>query len=137
MGTGREQRKRLGSRWHFALNIGPSGDKSKYKARFVAKGFSQVPGRYYNETYSPITHLSTVRVLISYAVYKNTELNQMYIKTAYLNADIKEEIFLLPEGFETFHKPENQLISKLRKSLYGLKQSSRNLYLTIKNSLSQ
>ena len=82
--------KPIGSRWHFALKFGPSGEITRYKARFVAKGFSQVPSRDYNETYSPTTRLSTIGVLISYAVYKNTELKQMDIKTAYLNADIEE-----------------------------------------------
>ena len=62
----------------------------------------------------------------------------MDIKTAYLNADIGEEIFVQqPEGFEKFDKQGNPLICKLRKSLYGLKQSGRNWYLTIKNFLSQ
>ena len=70
--------KPIGSRWHFALQFDPSGEIASYKARFVAKGFSQVPGRDYNETYSPVTRLSTIRVLISYAIYKNTELKHGY-----------------------------------------------------------
>ena len=53
------------SRWHIALKFGPSGELTKNKARFVAKGFSQVPGRDYKETYSPTTRLSTICVLIS------------------------------------------------------------------------
>ena len=62
----------------------------------------------------------------------------MDIKTAYLNADIEEEIFMQqPEGFEKFDKRGNPLFCKLRKSLYGLKQSGRNCYLTIKNFRSQ
>ena len=130
--------KPIGCRWHFALKFAPSGEVTRYKAGFVAKGFSQVPGRHYNETYSPTTRLSTIRVLISYAVYKNTELKQMDIKTAYLNADIEEEIFMQqPEGFEKFDNQGNPLICKLKNSLYGLKQSGRNWYLKIKNFLSQ
>ena len=62
-----------------------------YKARFVAKGFSQVPGRDYNESYSPSSRLPAIRVLISYAVFKNTQLKQMDIKTTYLNADIENK----------------------------------------------
>ena len=62
----------------------------------------------------------------------------MDIKTAYLNADIEEEIFIQqPEGFEKFDKQGNPLICKLRKSLYGLKEYGRNCYITIKNFLSQ
>ena len=95
-----KRNKPIGSRWHFALKFGPSGEITRYKSRFAAKGFSQVPGRHYNETYSPTTRLSTILVLMSYALYKNTELKQMDIKTANLNADIEEEIFMeQPEGF--------------------------------------
>ena len=76
--------------------------------------------------------------MISYAVFENTELKQIDIKTAYLNADIKEEIFMRqPEVFEKFDKQRNPLIAKLRKSLYGLKKSGSNWYLTIKSFLSQ
>ena len=70
-----------------------------YKARFVAKGFSLVPGRDYNETLTNITPLNNYPLLISYAVYKNTELNQIDIKTAYLSAGIEEEIMQQPKGF--------------------------------------
>ena len=55
--------KPIGSRWHSALKCAPSGEKLSYKARLLAKGFSQVPGRDYNETYSPTTRLSTIRIL--------------------------------------------------------------------------
>ena len=130
--------KPIGSRCYFALKFGPSGEITKYKAIFVAKGFSQIPGRDYNETYSPTTRFSTIRVLISYALYKNTKLKQMDIKSAYFNNDIEEEIFMQqPKGFKNFDKQGNPLIYKLRKSIYGLKQSGRNWYLTIKNFLNQ
>ena len=126
--------KPIGSRWHFALKFGPSGETTRYKARFVAKSSRSE----LQQKYSPTTRLSTIRVLLSYLLYKNTELKQLDIKTAYLNADIEEEIFMQqPEGFEKFDKHGNPIICKLRKILYGLKQSGRNWYLTIKNFLSQ
>ena len=74
-----EGNKPIGSRWHFALKFGPSGETTRYKARFVAKGFSQIPGRDYSERYSSITRFSTVPVLKSYAVFKNAELKQISI----------------------------------------------------------
>ena len=133
-----KRNKPIGSRWHFALKFGPSGKIKRYKARIVAKGYSQFPGRDYKETYSPTTRLSTIRVLISYAQFKNTELKQMDTKTACLNADIEEEIFMQqPETFKKFDKQGNPLICKLMKNSYGLKQSGRNWYLTIKNFFSQ
>ena len=75
--------------------------------------------------------------MISYAVFKNTEFKQMDIKTPYLNADIEEEIFIQqPEVFIKLDKQGSSLICTLRKSLYGLKQSGGNWYLTITSFLS-
>ena len=119
--------KPIVSRSHFALKCGPSGEIVRYKARLVAKGFSQVPGRDYNETYSPTTRLSTIRMPLIYALRNGSELKQMDIKTAYLNADLDEEIFMQqPEGFEKYNDQGNPIVCKLNKSLYGLKQSGRN-----------
>ena len=111
--SGREQKKRehIGSCWHFALKFGPGGEITRYKARFEAKGFGQVPGPDYNETYLPTTRLSTIRVLISYAALKNTQLKQMGIKTENLIGEIEEEIFMQqPEGIKHFDKQGNPLI---------------------------
>ncbi len=69
----------IGSRWHFALKYGPDIKTSRYKARFEAKGFSQIAGKDYNEIYSPTTTLSTIRVIINVAVQKGLKLMQMRI----------------------------------------------------------
>ena len=116
----------VGSRWHFALKFAPDGDICPCKARFVAKGFSQVFGNDFYETYSPTTKLSTIRILMS-------QLKQMDIKTAYLNAPIQEDVVIKqPEGFELLDENGRQFVCKLKKSLYGLKQSGRNWFLTLK-----
>ena len=130
-----QELKPIGSRWHIALKCGPSGEIARYKARLVAKGFSQVPGRDY-EAYSPTTRVSAIRIFLSYSLRNDSELKQMDIKTAYLNADIDEEIFMQePEGFEKYNEQGNPLVCKLNKSSYGLKQCGRNWYLTIKSFL--
>ena len=96
-------------------------------------GFSQVLGRDYNETYSPTTRLSTIGIFLSYAISTGSDLKQMDIKTAYLNADIDEKIFMQQtESFEKYNEQGNPLVSKLNKYFDGLKQSGRNLYLIIK-----
>ena len=96
--------KTIGSRCHFALKCGPSGEIVRYKARLVAKGFNHIPGRDYNETYSPTTRLSTISILLSYALRNGSGHKKMDIKTAFLNADIDEEIFMQqPEGFEKYN----------------------------------
>ena len=122
-----------GSRWHFALKFGPDGDICRYEARFVAKGFSQVFGKDFWETYSPTTRLSTIRILMSLAISKNYQLIQMDIKTAYLNAPIEEDVVIKqPEGFELLDEDGKPFVCKLKKSLYGLKQYGRNWFLTLK-----
>ena len=91
----------MGSRWHFGVKYGPPGEKSRFKARFVAKGCSQVLGKDFNETYLTTTTLSTTRLIVSLSVQKGSKKRQMLIRTAYLNAPIAEEIYMKqPEGFE-------------------------------------
>ena len=130
--------KPMGSRWHFALKYGPNGEISRFKARFVAKGFSQVEGRDFHETYSPTAKMSTIRIVLSLAVQNRYQLRQLDIKTAYLNAKLDEEILMKqPEGFEKFDEEGKPLVCLLKKSLYGLKQSGRNWHRTLKSYLEE
>ena len=76
----------------------------------VAKGFSQIFGKDFYETYSPTTRLSTIRILMCIAISNNYQLKQMDIKTAYLNAPIEEDVVIKqPEGFKFWMKMENPL----------------------------
>lgn len=121
-----EGRKLVGGRWVFAIKEGSDGSKT-YKARFVAKGFSQEKGIDYNETFAPTANLSSLRCLMQIAAQHDLILHQMDVKTAYLNAPIDCEIFMeQPEGFEISSDDGKKLVYKLNKSLYGLKQSGRN-----------
>lgn len=115
-------RKAISSKWVFKLKRTSNGDIDKYKARVVARGFSQLAGFDYNETYAPVAKLTTLRILLSIAAQLNLKVHQMDVKGAFLNGDLSEEIYMnLPEGFE-----QGDLVCKLNKSLYGLKQASRN-----------
>ena len=112
----------------YAVKLGPKCE-DKYKARFVAKGYSQIPNVDYHETFSPTArrHITSVRMLMQLAVQDNLVVHQMDVKTAYLNAPIDCEIYIeQPEGFEQQDKNGVKLVCKLQKSLYGLKQSGRN-----------
>ena len=125
--------KPVGSRWHFALKFDLDGDICRYKARFVAKGFSQVFGKDFYETYSPTTRLSAIRILMSLAISNDFQLKQMDIKTAYLSAPIEEDVVIKqPEGFEILDEKGKPFVCNLKKSLYGLKQSGINWFLTLK-----
>ena len=98
----------MGSRWHFGVKYGPTGEISRFNARFGAKGYSQILGKDFHETYSPTTRLSTVRLLVSLSVQKGSKIRQMDIKTAYVNAPIPEEIYMKqPERFEQLDNKRN------------------------------
>ena len=120
-----EGKKLLNGRWVYAMKEGPDGEEI-YKARFVAKGYSQTYGTDYFETFSPTAKMSSVRILMQLAAEFNLTVHQMDVKTAFLNAPIDCEIYVRqPEGFEV-KGSEDVLVMKLNKSLYGLKQSGRN-----------
>jgi len=122
-------RKAVGSKWVFKLKMNPNGTINKYKARLVAKGFSQVNGIDYEETFAPVAKFNTIRMLIGLAAKNNWKLHHLDIKTAFLNGELKEEVyFKLPEN------PDDQ-VYKLHKSLYGLKQAPRVWYETLDKAL--
>lgn len=111
--------KLIGSRWVFTMKSGP---EIKYKARLVAKGFMQRESVDYEEVYSPVARLSTIRVLLSIGVQKMFTFYQMDVKTAFLHGYIKEDVYLsAPDGVNV---PDGSVL-KLNRSLYGLKQSPK------------
>jgi hypothetical protein len=123
-------------KWCFTHKYGPDGQITRYKARYVARGFSQVQGRDYEETYSPTVRYTTIRTILALAAQRGMSLHQMDIKTAYLNAKVDEDIYLeQPVGFEQKGKNGEELVCKLDKSLYGLKQSGRNWHNELKSFL--
>ena len=118
-------KKVIGGRWVFARKKDENGVEI-FKARYVAKGFSQVPYVDYGETFSPTAKLTSVRLVLQAAVNNNMSLYQLDVKTAYLNATIDYDIFVTqPPGFVEVDREGNELVWKLKKSLYGLKQSGR------------
>ncbi|KAL6461003.1 hypothetical protein MHYP_G00309690 [Metynnis hypsauchen] len=121
-----EGRRTVGGRWVYALKEDDKGNET-YKARYVAKGYSQVQGLDYSETFSPTANLTSLRVLIQLAAQHDLTLNQMDVKAAYLHAPIDYEIYMdQPEGFQVKSEDGVQFVCKLNKSIYGLKQSGRN-----------
>ena len=124
----------VGGRWVFTIKESPSMPKT-YKARYVARSYSQVKDIDYRETFSPTASLTSVRALMQIAAQYNLTLHQMDVKTAYLNAPIDCEIYLeQPEG-ETSSNSDKKLVYRLNKSLYGLKQSGRNWNSMLHNYL--
>ena len=98
------------------------GSIDKYKARMVIKGYKQKEGLDYFDTYSPVTRISSIRMLIAIAAIHNLEIHQMDVKTAFLNGDLDEEIYMeQPEGFIV--PGQEKKVCRLVKSLYGFKQA--------------
>ena len=123
----------VGSRWVYQIKPGPNG-KEKYKARFVAKGYSQVKDIDYKETFAPTAKLTTLRTLLQVSANLERSIHQMDVKTAYLNSEIDSEIYVKhPEGYEVMDNDGNILCCRLKRSLYRLKLSGSPWNNTIHN----
>ena len=116
--------KTLGCKWIFKKKMKADGSIDKYKARLVAKGFNQKKDIDYFDTYAPVSRISSIRVLIALAAVHNLIVHQMDVKTAFLNGDLEEEIYMdQPEGCVATGSEHK--VCRLVKSLYGLKQAPK------------
>ena len=119
-----KDRKLVGSKWVFKVKRKADGSVERCKARLVAQGCSQREGLDYDETFSPVVRPESVRSVIALACKEGLKLHQMDITTAFLNGDLKEEVYIRqPEGFVA--DGQENLVCRLNKSLYGLKQAPR------------
>ncbi|KAD7478171.1 hypothetical protein E3N88_01307 [Mikania micrantha] len=120
----------VGLKWLYKTKVGPDGKIVKYKARLVAKGYSQQYGVDFLETFAPVARFETIRVVVAIAAQMGWPIHQLDVKSAFLNGDLSEEIYVeQPEGFLV--KGKEQMVYKLHKALYGLKQSPRAWYAKI------
>src|SRR5712692_1408941 len=111
--------KAIKSKWVFKLKA-----DGRFCACLVAKGFMQIPGIDYDETFSPVARFESLRLLLVLAALENWEIHQMDVKSAFLNGILNEEIYMeQPQGFIAA-KQENK-VCRLKRALYGLKQASR------------
>ena len=114
----------IGCKWIYKKKRGVDGKVETFKARPVAKGYTQKVGVDYEETFSPVAMLKSIRILLSIAAALNYEIWQMDVKTAFLNGNLDESIYMMqPEGFIV--EGQEQKGCKLLRSIYGLKQASR------------
>ena len=120
-------RKAIKTRWLFKVKLDSAGSPKLYKARLVVQGFSQVAGVDFFETYAPVSNIATVRSVLALAACLDLELQQMDVDTAFLNAPVDEVIYATPPtGYQKYSADGTPLYYRLKRSLYGLKQSPRN-----------
>ncbi|GJV02650.1 retrovirus-related pol polyprotein from transposon TNT 1-94 [Tanacetum coccineum] len=115
--------KPITSKWVYKIKYNHDATIERLKARLVVRGFNQKERQDYKHTFSPVAKLATVRVLIALAIAKEWDLHQLDINNAFLHGYIDEEIYMVPQ--EGYTKAAPNQVCKLTRSLYGLKQASR------------
>ncbi len=116
-------RKPISCKWVFKIKHGVHSEVEHYKARLVAKSFTQTCGVDYNETFVLAAKFVSIHYILALVAIEDIKIHQMDVKTAFLNGDLEKEIYMeQPEGFT---QEGEHLVCKLHKSLYGLKQSPR------------
>ncbi|RVW83183.1 Retrovirus-related Pol polyprotein from transposon TNT 1-94 [Vitis vinifera] len=126
--------KPVSCKWVFKTKRNAKGNIERFKARLVAKGFTQKEGIDYKDTFSPVSKKDSLRIIMALVAHFDLELHQMDVKTAFLNGNLDEDIYMeQPEGFAK--KGNEHLVCKLKKSIYGLKQASKQWYIKFNNTI--
>lgn len=131
-------RKSIGCKWIYKTKFKADGSIDKYKARLVILGYKQTYGIDYVETFAPVAKMATVRALLAVAAMKEWHVDQMDVSNAFLNGELEETIYMtMPKGYTKYGgriiqgmEPTEigkaqQLVCRLKKALYGLRQASR------------
>ncbi|CAJ2639700.1 unnamed protein product [Trifolium pratense] len=129
-----EDRNIIGVKWVFRTKLNADCSINKYKARLVVKGYAQIFGVDYSDTFAPVSRLDTIRLVLAIAAQKGWKVFQLDVKSAFLNGDLQEEIYVeQPEGFAV--QGGEDKVYLLKKALYGLKQAPRAWYSKINDHL--
>ena len=117
----------IGTKWVSKNKMNEDGQVVRNKARLVCKGYSQVEGVDYEETFAPVVKMEAIRMFLAFASHKKLKVYQMDVKPTFLNGYLEEEVYIKkPDGFQLINKED--YICKLKKALYGLKQAPRSWY---------
>jgi hypothetical protein len=122
--------KIVGCKWVYKTKYDSKGNIERFKARLIAKGFTQREGIDYNEIFSPISSKDSFRIIMALVAHFNWELHKMDVKTAFINGDLQEDVYMAkPEGFDVEDK--EHLGCRHKTLIYGLKQASRRWLLVL------
>ena len=125
-----------GAKWVFRNKLDETGNITRNKPRLVCKGYAQVEGIDYGETCAHVARMESIRLILAYASSKNIKDYQMDVKSAFLNGEIEDEVYMeKPDGFQV-QEAENY-VYRLKKDLYGLKQAPRAWYSRLDKYLRQ
>jgi hypothetical protein len=117
-----EDKNVIGSKWVFKNKMNEKGQVVRNKSILVCKGYAQVEGLDFDETFAPVERLEAIKMFLAYSCHKNCKVYQMDVKSTFLNGDLEEEVYMeQPEGFSLTDNLD--YVCKLKKDLYGLKQA--------------
>ena len=124
----------VGCKWIYKIKTRSDGSIECYKARVVAKSFTQEYGIDYEETFAPVAHISSVRALLAVATASKWDIFQMDVKNAFLNGDLSEEVYMQPPpGLSV----ESNKVCHLQRALYGLKQAPQVWFAKFSSTISR
>eukprot|EP00253_Pinus_taeda_P025522 PITA_25522 len=126
----------IGTKWVFKNKLNENGEVIRNKARLVCKGYAEQEGIDFEETFSPVARLEAIRMFLALSSFQNFKVFQMDLKSAFLNGDLEEEVYIeQPDGFILGNDPN--IVCRLKKALYGLKQAPRAWYYRLDKYLHQ
>ena len=119
-----ENKNVIGTKWVFRNKINENGQVIRNKAKLVCKGYAQVEGVDFEETFAPVSRLEAIRMFLAFSSHKKLKVYQMDVKSAFLNGNLEEEVYIEePKGFKLTDKGD--YVCRLKKALYGLNQAPR------------